>query len=170
MKGKKFDAAQAHFEKKRLQYDKTIKYLRDQLENAHRDCYTYKSQRDFAEREVEELKKWVERLLEYTELSKDDIKAVCEKDKKMADAVTWLQNWGGMAFFGGRASELKYTPTCPRGYTDCIRDPAYIKFNYPDWYKDLYRNKTPEEAASGCRERVREDPNEEYYCYDNEDK
>ena len=102
MKGKKFDAAQVHFEKKRLQYDKTIKYLRDQLENARRDCCTYKSQRDFAEREAEELKNWVERLLEYTELSKDDIKAVCEKDKRMADAVTWLQKWGGMAFFGGK--------------------------------------------------------------------
>lgn len=69
-----------------------------------------------------------------------------------------------------KPSELKYTPTCPRGYTDCVCDPAYIKINHPDWYKNLYGDKTPEEAASGCREKVREDPCEEYHCYDDEDK
>lgn len=31
-----------------------------------------------------------------------------------------------------------YTPVCPRGYTDCVYDPAYIKFSSPEWYKELY--------------------------------
>ena len=65
---------------------------------------------------------------------------------------------------------LDYTPTCPREYTDCVYDPAYIYFHYPDWYKELYRDKTPEEAAKKCRQKVIEDPDEEYYCYDDEDK
>lgn len=63
-----------------------------------------------------------------------------------------------------------YKPVCPRGYTDCVRDPAYIKHHYPEWYKDLYGDKTPEEAAEVCRKRVEEDPNMYYYCYDDEDK
>ena len=63
-----------------------------------------------------------------------------------------------------------YKPTCPRGYTDCVYDPAYIYFHYPDWYKELYGDKTPEEAAEKCRQKVIEDPDEENYCYDDEDK
>lgn len=65
---------------------------------------------------------------------------------------------------------MYYKPTCPRGYVDCVYDPAYIHFHYPDWYKELYGDKTPEEAAEKCRQKVLEDPSEEYYCYDDEDK
>lgn len=64
-----------------------------------------------------------------------------------------------------------YIPTCPRGYMNCVYDPAYIKYNCPDWYKELYGDMTPEQASEqSCAEKVREDPDEEYYCYDNEDK
>ena len=66
-----------------------------------------------------------------------------------------------------------YKPTCPRGYTDCIRDPAYVKFYYPEWYKELFGDKTPEEAAheeNGCYDRFKNDPDMKYYCYDDEDK
>lgn len=66
-----------------------------------------------------------------------------------------------------------YIPVCPRGYTDCIGDPAYIKYKYPDWYKSLYGDLSPEEAIKiedGCLDKVKEDPDEKYYCYDDEDK
>ena len=70
-----------------------------------------------------------------------------------------------------RASNfMAYIPTCPRGYKDCVGDPAYIKFYHPEWYKKLYGDKTPYEAAEECRQAVIDDPNEEYYCYDDEDK
>lgn len=69
---------------------------------------------------------------------------------------------------------LEYMPTCPRGYTDCVYDPAYIHFHYPDWYKELYGDKTPLDALwvdGGCMEKVEKDPKmEKYYCYDDEDK
>lgn len=66
---------------------------------------------------------------------------------------------------------MPYVPTCPRGYDDCVNDPAYIKYNYPDWYKDLYGDLTPEEASKqSCAKRIEEDPDEKYYCYDDEDK
>lgn len=43
----------------------------------------------------QQLKEWIERLLEYTELSKEDIKAACEKDKKIVSGVSMLENFGG---------------------------------------------------------------------------
>lgn len=56
-----------------------------------------------------------------------------------------------------------YKPICPKGYTDCINDPAYIKYYYPDWYTEMYRDKAPEEVAiTNCSNKR---------CfYDNEDK
>jgi len=68
---------------------------------------------------------------------------------------------------------MDYTPACPRGYVDCVNDPAYIKLHDPEWYAELYGDKTPEEAAhekNGCFDRLKEDPDEKYYCYDDEDK
>lgn len=96
MKGKKFDAAEKHFEKKRVALEKQIKELREQLENAHRDTRLFRTRLEFCERENEELKQWIERLLEYTELSKEDIKAACEKDKRLAEAAKWLSTFGGL--------------------------------------------------------------------------
>lgn len=96
-KGKKFDAAEKHFAKERERLDKEIKYLKQQLENAHRDTRLFRSRLELYERENEELKNWIERLLEYTELSKDDIKQACEKDKNMAEAAKWLLKFGSLA-------------------------------------------------------------------------
>ena len=66
-----------------------------------------------------------------------------------------------------------YVPVCPRGFDDCIHDPAYILYYYPDWYKELYEDKTPLEALwveNGCMASVERDPEMKYYCYDDEDK
>ena len=97
-KGKKFDAAEKHFAKEREKQNKEIKSLREQLENAHRDTRLFRSRAEFYERKTEELENWVERLLEYTELSKEDIKAACEKDKSMGEALKWLRMFGGLNY------------------------------------------------------------------------
>ena len=93
-KGKKFDAAEKHFEKKRIQYEKRIKYLEEQLDLTRKDLRAITSKYDFSLRENEELKSWIERLLEYTELSKEDIRAACEKDKRASEALSWLDKFG----------------------------------------------------------------------------
>jgi hypothetical protein len=69
---------------------------------------------------------------------------------------------------------IPYVPICPRGFVDCVWDPAYILYTDPDWYKELYGDKTPLEALwvdGGCMEKIEKDPKmEKYYCYDDEDK
>lgn len=69
---------------------------------------------------------------------------------------------------------MPYNPVCPRGYTNCVNDPAYILYTNPNYYKKVYRNMTPAQAIfveDGCIDSVKKDPNEKkYYCYDDEDK
>lgn len=57
-----------------------------------------------------------------------------------------------------------YKPTCPKGYYDCVNDPAYIKHVYPAWYKKTYGDLTPEEASE------QECNVDDQWCYDDEDK
>ena len=70
------------------------------------------------------------------------------------------------------SQHMYYKPVCPYGATDCVRDPAYIKYYYPDWYTNLYGDKTPEEAVyvkNGCYDRFIKD-SKYNSCYDDEDK
>lgn len=95
MKGKKFTAAEKHFEKRRLLYQKQINRLNEQLDNAHSDIRIFKSKYETAERKNEELETLVEKLLEYTDLSVEDIKQACARDERTARAIEWLGNFGG---------------------------------------------------------------------------
>ncbi len=101
-------------------------------------------------------------------------KSNCEKcltNPKYKDFKNFFESDNSEEYYNAALLERQgYLPTCPRGYNDCIGDPAYIKYHYPDWYKELYGDKTPYEAAEECRKAMEEDPDEEYYCYDDEDK
>lgn len=93
--------------------------------------------------------------------------------KQLQDAVDEIKfvkhiNWEKLLKV--EEDDTKYEPTCPRGYTDCVNDPAYIKSADDKWYKKLYGDKAPEEAAEECRQKFMKDPDEKYYCYDDEDK
>lgn len=65
-----------------------------------------------------------------------------------------------------KTNSEKYEPTCPRGHKDCIYDPAYIRCYYsPNMTEAEF-----EEKKTNCIQRLNDDPEERYYCYDNEDK
>lgn len=98
-KGKKFDAAQKHFEGKKIELEKQIKALTARVSEQNKTISEQKWQIDALSSENQQLKEWIERLLEYTELSKEDIKAACEKDKKIASAMSVFGLFGGG--FGG---------------------------------------------------------------------
>ena len=91
-KGKKFDAAEKHFEKKRQEYENTIKCLNNALKESRQETIKYKTAYENAIGENEQLKSWIERLLEYTELSIEDIKEACEKDKRMGESMKLLNS------------------------------------------------------------------------------
>lgn len=90
MAKKKFDSAKKHFEKERLKLVDQIKahqsFEHELLEENNRLQERVHS----LEREKAELKDWVNRLLEYTELSKEDIKKVCDGDKKLINFASYL--------------------------------------------------------------------------------
>lgn len=98
-KGKKFDAAQKHFEGKKIELEKQIKALTARVSEQNKTISEQRGQIDALSSENLQLKEWIERLLEYTELSKEDIKAACEKDKKIASAMSVFGLFGGG--FGG---------------------------------------------------------------------
>ena len=98
-KGKKFDAAQKHFEGKKIELEKQIKVLTARVSEQNKTISEQRGQIDALSSENQQLKEWIERLLEYTELSKEDIKTACEKDKKIASAMSVFGLFGGG--FGG---------------------------------------------------------------------
>lgn len=65
-----------------------------------------------------------------------------------------------------KASTSDYIPTCPRGYVDCVYDPAYIKrYHRPDMPQVEF-----EQMMDDCRLSFENDPGMKWSCYDNEDK
>jgi hypothetical protein len=101
---------------------------------------------------------------EIVKLLTDAADEVLAEQKKLEGLVKTLAMEGPNQF-----DWVYYKPTCKFGYENCIHDPAYIYSTYPEWYKELYGDKTTEEAAideeEGC-----------VYCtedncyYDDEDK
>ena len=68
-----------------------------------------------------------------------------------------------------------FIEVCPVGFPFCVYDPAYIKHNYPEWYKKLYGNKLPYDAAripGHCLDHLYKDKQGHIQCheYDTEDK
>ena len=91
-------------------------------------------------------------------------KSLCSQCRDNPEVQKILASLPKQSFF------MNYAPVCPRGYLDCVCDPAYIKYYHPEWYAKMHGDKTPEEVAEKCRQKVIEDPDEENYCYDDEDK
>lgn len=89
-RGKKFDAAQKHFEGEKVKYEKQIKYLREEISAQKKTISEQKEEIDSLSSENCQLKDWVERLLEYTELSKEEIKTACEKNVRLANAASLI--------------------------------------------------------------------------------
>ena len=90
MKGKKFTAAEKHFEGKKQEYERKIKHLSFELSESRKEISRYKETCNSLQTENEQLKQWVDRLLEYTELSEKDIKEACEKDKRISETAKMM--------------------------------------------------------------------------------
>lgn len=101
---------------------------------------------------------------EIVKLLTDAADEVLAEQKKLEGLVKTLAMEGPNQF-----DWVYYKPTCKFGWDNCINDPAYIYATYPEWYKELYGDKSPEEAAAdedeGCAHCT-----EDNCYYDDEDK
>ena len=104
-KGKKFNAAEKHFEKKRLQYENEIKYLKNELDTARKQSKHYQDLYEFDERNIEELNKLVDWLLKHAGLSKEEVKDACKKDIEICKAFEWLNNLSGIFRYDKKEEE-----------------------------------------------------------------
>ena len=91
-KGKKFNAAEKHFQGKIDDLHKIIKHKDEMLERSRIKLNELNNEVSTLYAENNQLRDWVNRLLEYTELSKEDIKKACEKDKQIASLFTFMNN------------------------------------------------------------------------------
>lgn len=99
----------------------------------------------------------------------------CITDRSLCDLCMDNPKYANVpkaSLFQTRIYKLRkqYTPTCPRGYTDCVCDPAYIQAYHPAEYVELYGSLTPEEASElTCKDQIKADPYNQFSCYDSTD-
>lgn len=101
MKGKNFTAAEKHFMKKQGQYESEIKRLKKTIVSLNSSLEEANKEKEKLFIENVQIKEWIDRLLSYTELSQDDIRNACEKDKEMAGIMKMFNNL--MGFAGGNS-------------------------------------------------------------------
>lgn len=71
------------FDKERVKYNKRIRELESQLKE--KDEIINSQKEDLAR--IEQLEDWINRLLEYTELSKEDMENIINKEKAVAKTL-----------------------------------------------------------------------------------
>ena len=95
-KGKKFNAAEEHFHNKENQYQKRLKQKCETISHMNEIQTGLIHDKQELQAENEQLKEWVERLLKYTELTKEDIQKACDQDKKRGDAMVSFIELAGL--------------------------------------------------------------------------
>lgn len=78
------------FERERAQYKKKIHELEKTLSDTIKENDRLHSAIGDLNAQILEKDDWIQRLLEYTELSEEDMKKIIEKDKKVSEAVETL--------------------------------------------------------------------------------
>jgi hypothetical protein len=86
-KGKNFTAAEKHFQEKEERLRKELKYWEKRANEQSSRLLTVCEELANARYTIAQQNEWIERLLQYTELDLKDIKAACEKDKKIGQAA-----------------------------------------------------------------------------------
>ena len=83
------------FEKERNKYRKQINELEKKLIDSNKEIHILKNRVSELESELNSKDDWIERLLAYTEMSKEDIKTAVEKDKAITSTLNMLNIFGG---------------------------------------------------------------------------
>lgn len=90
MKGKKFDAHEKHFKEKEIKLNREMNCLREKYtEFAHQNMELV-SKNQQLERENSDIKEKYEKLLEYSKLSDEEIKAAIKSNESLNQLSTLL--------------------------------------------------------------------------------
>lgn len=99
-KGKKFNAAEKHFEKKRLQLNRIISNLESQLRDACQNNQNLRNRCDELENENSNLKELNQKLLETSKLGLEEVKILIQHEKEMCGAWKALNTMLHASHFG----------------------------------------------------------------------
>lgn len=80
------------FDKERAKYRKEIRELGSQLIKQRIDIDKLKQDIDMKDLELAEKDEWIRRLLEYMDMSEEDMQKIIQKDKTMAEAAERLSD------------------------------------------------------------------------------
>lgn len=89
-KGKKFTAAEKHFEEKAVVLRREAKRAQEHAHALLKENGLLRQQVDSLQQQTLQQQEWIERLLEYTELDQKDIVAACNKDKSMGQLLSMM--------------------------------------------------------------------------------
>ena len=84
------------FDKERAKYRKEIRELSSQLIKQRIDIDKLKQDVDRKDMELAEKDEWIRRLLEYMDMSEEDMRKIIQKDKTMAEAAERLSDINNM--------------------------------------------------------------------------
>ena len=79
------------FDKERVKYRSEIKEANNKTKKVEEELRILKEENERKDTVIRQQADWIERLLEYTSLSEDEMKSIIEKDKKMADLATEMK-------------------------------------------------------------------------------
>ena len=84
------------FDKERAKYRKEIRELSSELIKQRIDTDRLKQDIDRKDMELTEKDEWIRRLLEYMDMSEEDMRKIIQKDKTMAEAAERLSDINNM--------------------------------------------------------------------------
>lgn len=91
------------FEKERVKYKKQLREYETLLKEKEAEILCINNLLHESENKCAELQEWIDRLLEYTELSEDDMKKIIKKEKDTAKVMNHANEiFGIMGQFTGR--------------------------------------------------------------------
>lgn len=84
------------FDRERLKYRKEINELKTLLKQKNIDIYEAKERASKLEIKCEELQDWVNRLLEYMDMSEEDIKKILQREKDTDEFIKLMNRFFGL--------------------------------------------------------------------------
>lgn len=94
------------FDKERAKFRKQIRELERENRSFASTVMDLNGMLQERDAKIDELQDWIRRLLEYTELSEDDMRKIIQKDKDAAEILEELTDiekvMSRLGFFGGR--------------------------------------------------------------------